>query len=181
MQTLTTPRLTVRPLNLEDAPFILKLVNEPTWLQFIGDRGVRNLADAQNYITQGPHAMMARYGFGFCAVVSQALQQPIGMCGLTQRDYLDSPDIGFAFLPQHVGQGYAFEAASAVLANARAELDLQRIYATTRLDNVASQKLLEKLGFQFLRLVPHPDGDRMLKLYELEIGEKVPLAPILTA
>lgn len=144
---------------------MLTLLNDPSWLRFIGDRGVRTIEDATQYILQGPVEMYTRRGFGFCIVESKEQAQPMGICGLTQREYLDCPDIGFAFLPQHWGNGYAHEAATAVLEYATRELALKRVVATTRIDNVSSQKLLEKLGLRFERVMDHPDGDRQLKLY----------------
>jgi len=165
MQTLTTARLRIRPLAPGDAAFILTLLNDPSWLRFIGDRGVRTLADAERYIRAGPMAMVARHGFGFGLVESIESGAAQGLCGLAQRDYLDAPDLGFAFLPAHRGQGLAFEAAAAVLAHGRTVLRLPRILATTRDENVASQRLLTKLGLRFERRIPHPDGRRELRLY----------------
>lgn len=165
MNDLITDRLVIRRMSAADAAFMLGLLNEPSWLRFIGDRGVRTLEDARNYILQGPVAMYERLGHGFCIVETRASGEAIGICGLAKRDYLDSADIGFALLPQHCGRGYAFEAAAAVLHHARTALGLKRVLATTRLDNMDSQKLLEKLGLRFERLIVHPDGDRGLKLY----------------
>ena len=152
-----------------DAAFMLGLLNDPSWLRFIGDRGVKTLADAQAYIENGPVAMYARRGFGFCIVEARdAAKTPLGICGLSQRDYLDHPDIGFALLPQHAGKGYAFAAAAAVLSYAQAELGLACVLATTRVDNLRSQNLLERLGLKFERLMPHPDGsERQLMVYAL--------------
>jgi RimJ/RimL family protein N-acetyltransferase len=170
LKTLQTERLRIRRMSAaDDAAFMLSLLNDPSWLRFIGDRGVRSLADAQAYIENGPVEMYGRLGFGFCMVESkQPAGQRLGVCGLAQRDYLDYPDIGFAFLPQHAGQGYAFEAAAAVLRYAQAELGLKNILATTRVDNLRSQKLLEKLGLRFERQIPHPDGsERQLMVYAI--------------
>ena len=165
METLTTARLRIRPMAPGDAGFILTLLNEPSWLQFIGDRGVRTLDDAERYIREGPMAMVARHGFGFGIVESLESGVALGLCGLTQRDHLDAPDLGFAFLPAHWGQGLAFEAAAAVMAHAAAVLKLPRILATTRDENLASQKLLERLGLRYERHIPHPDGSRRLRLH----------------
>lgn len=168
MKTLVTARLIVRRMSIEDAGFILTLLNEPSWLRFIGDRGVRTIDDAKNYIIQGPVAMYASLGFGLCTVESRDSACPVGICGLMKRDYLDAPDIGFAFLPAYWGKGYAYEAANAMLNFAKADLGLKRILATTRPENIASQKLLEKLGLRFERLMRHPDGDRDLRVYAID-------------
>lgn len=165
MRTLTTDRLVIRRMSAADAEFMLLLLNEPSWLRFIGDRGVKTVEDAKNYIERGPVDMYARLGYGFCVVESRESARPMGVCGLAKRDYLDGVDIGFAFLPQHWGHGYAYEAAAAVLQYAQGELGLTRVLATTRADNASSQKLLQKLGLRYERLIAHPEGDRDLHLY----------------
>ncbi|MFI4982343.1 MAG: GNAT family N-acetyltransferase, partial [Nevskiales bacterium] len=116
MKVLETERLVLRRLVAEDAPFILELLSDPSWLRFIGDKGVRNLDDARLYIRIGPAAMYARLGHGLYLTELKDGGIPIGLCGLIKRDTLDDVDIGFAFLPQYRGQGYAREAAAATLA-----------------------------------------------------------------
>ncbi len=168
MLVLETSRLIVRRMTLDDAPFMLGLLNDPSWLRFIGDRGVRSLADARNYIEQGPLAMYARRGFGFYIVERKGQASPIGMCGLAKRDYLDDVDLGFAVLPEYCRNGYTYEAACAVRDYAHAQLGLERLVATTRPDNLASAALLEKLGMRLERNFTHPDGGRELLLYALD-------------
>lgn len=170
MKILETPRLILRQMTIDDAAFMLDLLNDPSWLRFIGDRGVRTLDDARNYILQGAMASYARFGYGFYLVELKDTAMAIGMCGLAKRDYLEHADIGFAFLPAYCGQGYAFEAAAATLNYAKQQLHLPRILATTRLDNLASSKLLEKLGMRLDKIIMHPDGDRELKLYEIDLA-----------
>ena len=160
-----TERLTLRQFLLDDAAFILELVNDPDWLRFIGDRNVRTLADARNYLQNGPLAMYARSGFGLYAVVLKSNAAPIGMCGLIKREGLDDVDVGFAFLPRYRAQGYAYEAAAATLAFGRHEFGLQRIAAITSQDNERSIQLLQKLGFTFERLIQLPNDDEELKLF----------------
>ncbi len=167
MKTLVTDRLVIRRMTTStaDVQFMLRLLNDPTWIRFIGDRGVRTEEDALRYLSTGPVPMYERLGYGLCIVESKESKRALGICGLTKRDYLDDPDIGFAFLPQHWGQGFAWEAASATLHHATGDLGVPRIVATTRPDNVSSQALLRKLGLQFERSFRHPDGDRDLQLY----------------
>lgn len=165
MRTLHTQRLTIRRMTSADAAFVVELLNTPGWLRFIGDRGVRSLADAVRYIETGPMAMATTLGLGFSVVELKQTGEPLGICGLAQRDYLDHRDIGFAFLPQHGGQGYAYESARAVLDHAQGELGLPRVLATTRIDNLASQRLLEKLGLRFERLLSLRDPERELRVY----------------
>jgi RimJ/RimL family protein N-acetyltransferase len=148
MDQLETERLRLRRLTLDDAPFILRLVNEPAWLQFIGDKGVRNLDEARRYLRKGPLELYARFGFGPLAVEFKTDATPIGVCGLLKRETLPDADIGFAFFPHYWGQGYAFEAATAVLADARQRLGLKRILALTAPANVASIRLLGRLGLK---------------------------------
>lgn len=141
-----THRLIIRPLVLADAPFILQLLNDTSFIENIGDRGVRTTEDAEAYISNGPIASYQRYGFGLRAVVLQETNIAIGMCGLIQRDTLDAPDLGYALLPQYTGQGYAHEAAKAAVQWALT-LELCKLYAVVSLHNTASQNLLQKLGF----------------------------------
>ena len=151
MTVLETDRLILREFNTDDAPFILSLLNEPSFLRYIGDKKVRNLEDARQYILNGPVATYDRHGFGLYQVELKDTHTPVGMCGLLKREELPQPDIGFAFLPDFWNQGFAYEAANAVLTDARERLKLNRILAIVNPDNDASIKLLEKLGLKFER------------------------------
>ena len=148
MTVLRTGRMALRRLAPADAPFIRELVNEPSWIRYIGDRGVRTLDDARAYLAKGPIAMYERHGFGLWLCESNATGEPLGICGLIKRDTLDDVDLGFAFLPRFWGQGYAHESAAAVLAYGREVLELDRIVAITSPDNAPSIRLLEKLGLR---------------------------------
>lgn len=167
MVILETERLIVRHLAASDARFIFTLLNDAAWLRFIGDRGVRSHDDAVRYIESGPIESYSCLGYGFYAVQLKECGSPAGICGLAKRPYLDAADLGFAFLPAYRGKGYAFESAHAVLGYARTNLGLTRLLATVRMENHDSASLLEKLGFQFDRLIPHPDGDRELGLFAI--------------
>ena len=163
LQVLKTKRLVLRRLSPGDAPFILRLLNEPSWLQNIGDKGVRTTAEAQRYIETGPVEMYGRLGFGLYQVRLAASDEPIGMCGLLKRETLEDVDLGFALLPEFWGNGYAREAAAAVLSYARDRLGLARIVAITAPDNDASRSVLEKLGFVLERSVQiEADGEELL-------------------
>ena len=148
-----TERLRLRHLAPADAPFILRLVNEPSWLQHIGDKGVRTLDEARAYIANGPAAMIAKHGFGLDLVERKADGTPIGICGFIKRDTLDDVDLGFAFVPEACGHGFAREAAVATLERARRDFGLKRVVAITSLDNERSIHLLERIGFRFERIV----------------------------
>ncbi|EFV79665.1 ribosomal-protein-alanine acetyltransferase [Bacillus sp. 2_A_57_CT2] len=149
MKVLETDRLILRWLTPDDAAFILELLNEPSWIRFIGDKGVRTLEDAKNYIVSGPMKMYSQMGFGLFMVERKEGSLPIGMCGLIKRDTLDNVDIGFAFLSTYQTQGYGFESASATLKYGHEEQDLKRILAITSLENQASSGLLEKIGMKY--------------------------------
>jgi RimJ/RimL family protein N-acetyltransferase len=153
MNVLETERLNLRWLSAEDAAFIFELVNDPAWLQFIGDRGVRTLEDARDYILNGPVAMYHRVGFGLYLVELKQSATPIGMCGLIKRAGLEDIDIGFAFLPAFYGQGYAYESASAVMRYAQDTVGLNRVVAITVPDNQRSITLLTKLGLSFVDML----------------------------
>jgi len=162
---IQTERLFLRDLNLDDSAFILQLLNEPSFLHFIGDRNVRTLEDAGRYIENGPVASYRQNGFGLYLIALKDTGVPIGMCGLIKRPALDDPDIGFALLPAYWSQGYAFEAATAVLAYSRDVLGIGRIVAIAAPDNVSSARLLGRLGLQFERLMRMPGESADVKVF----------------
>jgi RimJ/RimL family protein N-acetyltransferase len=158
---LETPRLRLRRLTLDDAPFILELVNQPSWLAFIGNHQVNSLAEAVNYIVDGPHAMLAEHGVALCLVERILDGTSLGLCGIVKRDTLPEPDIGFAFLERYSAQGYALEAAKATMDYAIQDLHLPRVLAITLPHNARSIKLLQRLGFVYerpIKLTPEKDG-----------------------
>lgn len=165
---LRTERLVLDQLDDRDAAFILGLLNEPSFLRYIGDRGVRSLEDARRYIREGPVAGYERYGHGLLRVALKGGDAPIGMCGVLKRDTLPDPDIGFSFLPAYWSQGYAHEAAAAVMRHAREVLHLDRVLAITTHDNLASMRLLGKLGFQYQRMIRLGDDPTELRLFSSE-------------
>ncbi len=152
MKVLETDRLVLRWLEVADAPFILELLNDPSFIRYIGDKGARNLDDARNYILNGPVASYEQFGFGLYATDLKESGVPIGICGILKRDTLPHPDIGFAFLPAFWNKGYAQEASAAVLKYAKKNFGVDRVLAITTPDNEASAKLLGKLGLRFDRL-----------------------------
>jgi RimJ/RimL family protein N-acetyltransferase len=160
---LETGRLSLSWLAAEDAPFILELLTQPSFVQYIGDRGVRDLDSARGYI-ENVRVSYARFGFGLYRVTVKTTGEAVGMCGLLRRDGLDDVDIGYALLERHWGHGYAYEAAAAVIEYGTHTLHLPRIVAITAPDNVASINLLEKLGLRFermMRLPGHEDESRL--------------------
>jgi ribosomal-protein-alanine N-acetyltransferase len=166
---MKTERLILRRLTVADALFIRVLLNDPDWLRYIGDRGVRTLEDARAYIRNGPSRMYETYGFGLYAVVRKEDEAPMGLAGLIKRDTLPEMDLGFAFLPAYRGRGYGREAARAVLAEAREAFGLKRILAITSLDNERSIKLLESLGFRFERVIRQTPEDPGTRLFALSL------------
>jgi RimJ/RimL family protein N-acetyltransferase len=169
MRILETERLVLRRLTPNDAAFILELLNDPAWLRFIGDKDVRTLEDARAYIRGGPMDMYARLDFGLYLVELKDDGAPIGICGLIKRDALDDVDLGFALLSRFRSRGYAHEAASAVLPYARNSLGLTRIVAIASPNNDDSSRLLEKLGFQFERMIKLTPLGAELKLFAAAI------------
>jgi RimJ/RimL family protein N-acetyltransferase len=165
LKVLETDRLNLRWLSTDDAEFILELLNEPSFLRFIGDKGVRTLDDARDYILNGPVDMYTRLGFGLYLTELKDGGAPIGICGLIKRDGLEEVDIGFAFLPKFWAKGYAYEAAAAVMAYGKDVLGLKRIVAITSPDNHVSAKVLEKLGMQFERMVRLSEDAEEVRLF----------------
>jgi [ribosomal protein S5]-alanine N-acetyltransferase len=166
---LETDRLSLRRLSVEDDAFILELVNDPLWLRFIGDRGVRTLTEARDYILKGPMAMYERVGFGLYLVEHKSDGVSLGICGLIKRDGLEDVDLGFAFLPKFRAQGYAYESAAAVLVYGRNVLGLKRIVAITSPDNDRSARLLEKLSFTFEKMIHLPNDSEAVKLFASDV------------
>jgi RimJ/RimL family protein N-acetyltransferase len=154
----------LRELDFNDAEFILQLLNEEGFIRFIGDKGVRTLADARDYILQGPMDSYARNGFGLYAACLRDAT-PIGICGLVKRDGLNDPDVGFAFLSRYWSLGYAVESAAAVLAHAQGVLGLKRIVAITSPDNRSSIGVLVKIGLKYERMIRLVDHSPELKLF----------------
>lgn len=169
MPILETERLQLRMLTLDDAEFVLRLLNEPSFIQNIGDRAVRTIDQARDYIRKGPLASYAKFGFGLWLVETKSETAPIGICGLLKRDVLDDVDIGYALLPEFWSQGYALESASGVMSYAGKTLGLERVVAVTNPNNQASIRLLEKLGFKFERMVRLSDGAPEIKLFAGEV------------
>ncbi|MBT2738369.1 GNAT family N-acetyltransferase [Bacillus sp. ISL-7] len=169
MKVIETERLILRCLTPEDAAFILELLNDPSWIRFIGDRGVRTLEDARNYIVTGPMEMYSRLGFGlYMTELKDAGMTPVGICGLIKRDSLEDVDLGFAFLTRFQAKGYGFEVASATLVHGREQLGLKRIVAITSKDNDGSSRLLEKVGMKFERMIVLAHDPEELKLFGAE-------------
>ena len=164
MKILETERLVLRQFTFEDADFILRLLNEPSFIQNIGDRGVRTLEDARSYILRVPIASYEKNGFGLYLVILKESGKSIGMCGLIKRDQLEDVDIGYAFLPEFWSKGYAVEAALAVKEYARDVVGLKRLIAITDPENEASIRLLEKIGLRFEKMVRLSEDDIELKL-----------------
>jgi len=161
MIVLETERLTLARLSPEvDAEFILRLLNQPSFLQYIGDKGVRTLDDARGYIINGPAKSYRENGFGLYRVALKESGEAIGINGLIKRDTLPEPDIGFAFLPEYWNRGYALESAAAIMKYAREVLHLDQVLAITTPGNTPSEKLLTKIGLRFDQLIKlTPDSD----------------------
>lgn len=162
----TNGRIRLRELVHDDAAFIMELVNDPLWLRFIGDRKVHTLPAARGYIDKVRDGGYAKHGFGLWAVERLAGGETTGLCGLIKRDTLELPDVGFAFLERHRGQGLAAEAMRATLGLARTRYALERVCAITDIDNIASQAVLLRAGFVFARTQRGDDDGVMLNVYE---------------
>jgi RimJ/RimL family protein N-acetyltransferase len=169
MAVLETDRLVLRRLSLDDAEFILRLLNEPSFLRYIGDKGVRNLDDARAYLLNGPIASYTRYGFGLYHTSLKETGEPIGMCGLLKRDALPDVDVGFAFLPKFWRQGYAAESAAAALRHGKSDFGITRVLAITSPDNLGSIRTLEKIGFRFERMIRLTEDSPEINLFVREM------------
>lgn len=142
-----TPRLALREFESSDVGFVLRLLNDPDFIRYIVDKGVRNEEQAGEYLRAGPFQSYERHGFGLWCVESRADRSAIGMCGLLRREHLAAADVGYAFLPEARGRGFAREATQAVIAHARSAFEMDRLLAIVDPQNSRSLHLLSKLGF----------------------------------
>lgn len=172
MQILESARLRLRPMVEDDASFLVALLNEPAFLRHIGDKGVRTVDDALIYMA-GPQESYARKGFGLAVVELRENESPMGICGLLKRDWLAYPDLGFAFLPEYSGRGFALEAAETVLHDARERLGLEAVLAIVSPGNVASLRLLGKLGFVDGGRVQPPGETQPALLFSLRLVAEI--------
>lgn len=169
MKTLTTERLILRLVSVDDAPFILELYNHPDFYRFVGDKQMRTDYEAIRYIKENMLRMEEKKGVSLLVVEDKQTKQPLGICGLVKRDTLNTYDIGYGFLPSAYGQGFAIEAAKAVIEYAKQAMQLSQLVAITNNDNIRSISLLKKLGFEFERVEQQYDNGRTLELYTLQL------------
>ena len=165
---LETERLIISEISIEDAPFFYDLVNDPEWIQFIGDRNVKTIADAENYLSTKIIPSYKKNGFGFYLVSIKSKNLPIGISGLIDRDGLEYIDVGYALLPEFRSKGYAFEATKAVLTFAKNDLQIDPIIAITNVDNIKSCKLLERLGLRFDKIIQLENDAVKCRLYRTD-------------
>lgn len=168
MKILETQRLTLRQLSIDDADFIFELLNEPAWIQFIGDRNIHTLDDACAYLSDRVIASYNTNSFGLWAVDLKETGKPIGMCGLIKRDSLNDVDIGYAFLSGFWAKGYATEAALATKEYAQKVVGLKRVVAIVDPANPGSVRVLEKIGMKFEKMVHLPEDEIDLKLFSVD-------------
>ena len=165
MTVIETERLTLRRMLPSDAELMLETLNEPAFIRFVADRGVRTIADAADYIATKIAPSYEQHGFGFFIVELKASRKPIGVCGLVKRETIDDVDIGFSLLERFSGNGYAYEAAAAVMDYGRTVHGLKRIVGFTAPDNHRSIKLLEKLGLRFEKMMQLPGYESESKVF----------------
>lgn len=166
-ETIETERLTLRLTNIEDVEFIYNLLNSPKWIQYIGDRNVHSIKDAENYIKERMLPQVERLGYGNYTVIRKSDNAKMGCCGLYDREGLDGVDIGFSFLPDYEGFGYASEASFALKEKAFTEFGMTKILAITTKENSSSQKLIKRLGLKFMKNITLPNDKEELLLFEL--------------
>ena len=171
MKILETERLILRQASIDDAEIILTLLNEPSFIRNIGDRGIRTLSEAHDYILTRFIASYENHGFGMYLVLMKETGAPAGICGLVKREGLDDVDIGYAFLPQHWSRGYATESALAVKEYAKNTIGLERLVGITDPQNHKSARVLEKIGLKFEKMIRLSEDDINLKLYAIDFRE----------
>ena len=170
---LETERLMLRELNLNDSQFMIELLNSPGWLQFIGDRNVRTETQSMAYLEHGPLRSYRENGFGLYLVERKSDHLGVGLCGILKRDFLEVPDIGFAFLPEFNGMGYAYESAGATMKYATDTLKIPHLCAITTPENVRSIRLLEKIGLKLSGTILYPETNEELLLFSTKSDVQV--------
>lgn len=171
MIILQTPRLVLREAKLTDAPFILRLYNEPDWIKNIGDRGIHSLEDAQKQVGKMTKSYL-EHGFGFYVMSLRENEKPIGVCGLIKREFLEYHDLGFGLLSEYEGKGLAFEAAKDMMDYAFTKLNFSYLQAITIESNSRSRRLLEKLGMKHFATNIEPGSGDEIIIYQIESGIK---------
>jgi RimJ/RimL family protein N-acetyltransferase len=168
VQILETKRLILRETTVDDAEFMLDLLNQPSFIKYIGDRNVRTIDESKEFIETRYRQSYRDNGFGLYVVEAKDTNKPVGICGFVKRDTLPAPDIGFAFLPQFCGQGFAVESAEGSMKYGEEVLGFTKVLAITTQNNESSGKLLFKVGFNFVELVKMPHDEEELKLFSWE-------------
>ncbi|NIV17827.1 MAG: GNAT family N-acetyltransferase [Woeseiaceae bacterium] len=164
-----TARLRLRRLTLDDADLMLGVWNDPAFIRYVGDRGIRTVVQAHEAMLEGPMMLYETYGYGPYRIALRDSDTPIGICGIFRRDGLDEPDIGFSTLPEYCGNGFAYEAACAVIEYARKDLGLSVLNAIVSPDNAASIGLIRKLGLSFERMYEWPDSGEQVAIYAMQL------------
>ena len=169
MNIIETERLLIRQLNIDDASFIFKLVNDPDCLKYIGDKGIHSVEDAKTYIKNGPMKSYKDFGFGLYLTLLKEENIPIGICGILKRDTLEHPDIGFAIMPEFRKKGYILEAGNAVLIHAKKDFGIKKVLAITQPDNKDSINTLKALKLKFEEMVHLSQDAQELMLFSIEL------------
>jgi RimJ/RimL family protein N-acetyltransferase len=171
MTILETDRLALREMTTDDAEFLFKLLNEPSFIENIGDRNVRTIEDARQYALNGPIASYKQHGFGLYLVALKETRTPIGICGLVKRESLPDADIGYALLPEYWGRGYALEATTAMKEHAFHVLGHKALLAIVNPENRSSIRVLEKIGLRYSRMVRMSPDAAEICLYSSDFQE----------
>ena len=167
MKIAETQRLILTKITEDDAPFILELMNTPGWLKFIGDRNIKTVSEARDYIKKNQLKCYEDYGFGYYKILLKSENlKPIGTSGLLKRDTLEHIDVGFSLLPNYYKKGYGFEAANTILNLAKTQFKIKTVCAITLPSNIASIRLLKKLGLSLKKEVKPFEDDETLLLFE---------------
>lgn len=162
---LESERLYLEEFTINDASFFHELVNDPDWIKYIGDRNIKSIKDAEDYLTNKIIPSYQEFGFGFYIVRIKESKLPIGMCGLIKRQWMNYVDIGYAFLSEFRGKGYAIESSFATKKYAKEQLGIHQLAAITDVNNERSGNLLKKLGFEYNRLITYPGEESKCRLY----------------
>jgi ribosomal-protein-alanine N-acetyltransferase len=170
---IETERLTMRRITPHDADLMLAVWNDPAFVRYVGDRGIRTIEQAAKAIEEGAMRLFSEHGFGPYRMALKTDDTAVGICGIFAREGMDEPDLGFSVLPEFCKRGFAYESAVAVIRHARVDLKLPRLTAIVSPENAASVGLIEKLGLQFERMIRLPGENSDISLYAVSFGNQV--------
>jgi len=141
-------QLTFKEFHLDDAKELYLLNSDPEVIKYTGDPPFDSVEHAQKFVINYDH--YKKHGFGRWSTFLKSNNEFIGWCGIKLNEHGDH-DLGFRFFKKHWGKGFATEAAKACLDHGFQKSGLKTIIGRAANENLASIRVLEKLGMKFYK------------------------------